>query len=405
MFDLIREIMQTLRNNKLRTSLTGFAVAWGIFMLIILLGMSNGVLNSFKKNMVSNGDAILNVYNGYTSMPYKGLKENRFIKMRASDMETVKNENSNYIADVSSIINVDTATISTSRDYITGGFSGVFPNYYTPSFRLKYGRFINQKDMAERRRVMVITQKNAEILYENPEQALGSQVKTLGLAFTIIGVYERQGWTTSFVPFTTAEVLINNGGRINSMAISAKGIESLEQGEKLEKDVRATLSRLHTFNPEDQSAVWIWNQFVGRLTVNNGLNILNIAIWLIGLFTMLSGIVGVSNIMFVSVRERIHEIGIRRAIGAKPRNILTQIIMESISITALFGYIGIFLGICVTELLANVFVDADFISNPTIDIKIAVEVTIVLIFAGAIAGLFPAIKALKVKPVEALRTE
>lgn len=406
MLDLAREIMQTLRNNKLRTSLTGFAVAWGIFMLIILLGMSNGVLNSFNEHVAENGDAAIEIYNGYTSRPYKGLKENRFIRMRESDMAIVKKENAKHVAAVSSRIGVDTATISTTHDYITGGFTGVFPNYASTSgLTITNGRFINDKDMEEQRKVMVLTQKNAELLFEDAEKAVGSHVNSMGLTFTVIGIYDRQGWTSSFIPFTTVEALVNNGGRINSMTISTKGLTSIEQGEQLEKDVRTTLSRLHTFDPDDQSALWIWNQYVNQMTSGQALNILNIAIWIIGLFTMLSGIVGVSNIMFVSVRERTHEIGIRRAIGAKPRNILTQIILESVSITALFGYIGIFLGICVTELLAKVFAGTDFVNNPTIDIAIALEVTGVLIFSGALAGIFPALKALKVKPVEALRTE
>lgn len=406
MLDLAREIMQTLRNNKLRTSLTGFAVAWGIFMLIILLGMSNGVLNSFNEHVEANGDAAIEIYNGYTSRPYKGLKENRFIHMRESDMAIVKKENAKHVAAVSSRIGVDTATISTTRDYITGGFTGVFPNYASTSgLTITNGRFINDKDMEERRKVMVLTQKNAELLFEDAEKAVGSHVNSMGLTFTVIGIYDRQGWTSSFIPFTTAEALVNNGGRINSMTISTKGLTSIEQGEQLEKDIRTTLSRLHTFDSDDQSALWIWNQYVNQMTSGQALNILNIAIWIIGLFTMLSGIVGVSNIMFVSVRERTHEIGIRRAIGAKPRNILTQIILESVSITALFGYIGIFFGICVTELLAKAFAGTDFVNNPTIDITIALEVTGVLVVSGALAGIFPALKALKVKPVEALRTE
>ena len=370
--------------------------------------MSNGVLNSFNEDVKASGSAILEIYNGYTSLPYKGLKENRFIKMRTSDMAVVQKENKEYIAEISSVLRVDTATISTSKDYITGGFSGVYPNYIlsgASGYKILQGRFINQKDMDERRKVIVITQKNAELLFDNPDMAIGKSVNVMGLAFTIIGVYERQGWTSTFIPFTTAESLIDNGGRINNMEISTKGLETLEQGEQLEKDVKTTLSKLHTFDPEDPSAVWIWNQFVNRIASNQALNILNIAIWIIGILTLLTGIVGVSNIMFVSVRERTHEIGIRRAIGAKPYNILMQIILESVSITAIFGYIGIFFGVCVTEILSGVFSTTDFVANPTVDITIAIEVSVVLIIAGGLAGVFPAIKALKIRPVEALRTE
>ena len=200
-------------------------------------------------------------------------------------------------------------------------------------------------------------------------------------------------------------MITGNDGKIGQLEVDVKDISTMEEGEDVERDVRRTLAQIHDFDPDDTSAVWIWNRFTQHLQMGSGLRILDLAIWIIGLFTMLSGIVGVSNIMFVSVRERTHEIGIRRAIGAKPRNILTQIISESVAITALFGYIGIFFGILVTEGLKVAFASFDAIKDPTVDIAIAIQVTGVLVAAGALAGLFPALKALKVKPVEALRTE
>ena len=179
----------------------------------------------------------------------------------------------------------------------------------------------------------------------------------------------------------------------------------MEQGEAAEQSVRDVLSKQHDFANDDNSAVWIWNRFTQHMQMSTGLGILNYAIWIIGIFTMLSGIIGVSNIMFVSVKERTHEIGIRRAIGARPRSILGQIIMESVFITGFFGYIGVVLGIGVTELLNHLFADSKFLKDPTVTVAIALQVTVVLIIAGSLAGLFPALKALKVKPVEALRTE
>ncbi len=402
MFDLIREILQTLRNNKLRTSLTGFSVAWGIFMLIVLLGVSRGVYNSFNEDVAANG-AKINIYQGYTSLPYKGLKENRFIKLRKEDMTALARENSKYIGDVSSEINLS-GTVSTTKDYISSTTKGVYPDYVSWTKMYK-GRFINNRDLQDRRKVIILTKANAELLFDNADDAIGKQIKYNNLAFTVIGLSNDQGRTSSLIPFTTAMQLNGNDNKISSIALSTKNLETVEQAKALETNIRESLGRRHTFDPNDRSAVWVWNQFVQQMDALGGLKALNIAIWIIGILTMLSGIVGVSNIMFVSVRERTHEIGIRRAIGAKPRNILTQIIFESISITALFGYVGIFFGICVSELISTIFADSQFMKNPTVDISIAISVTIVLIIAGCLAGMFPAMKALKIKPVEALRTE
>ena len=388
MIDLINEILQTLRNNKLRTSLTGFAVAWGIFMLIVLLGMSRGVFNSFNSHASEQGNNQITIWGGNTSKAFKGYKENRRIRLRENDMGTLESEYPSRIATATSMVSIDTAEISTPRDYVTGGITGVYPMVArSRGIKIIYGRFINQRDLDERRKVLVISKDNAEVLFNDASKAVGSTVKCMNLAFS------------------TVENLAGNTGYVGNIRLEVQGLENIADGEALENEVRATLGRVHQFDPEDQSAVWIWNQFVQFLTMGGALNILNIAIWVIGLFTMLSGIIGVSNIMFVSVRERTHEIGIRRAIGAKPHNILIQIIFESVAITALFGYIGILLGIGATEIIDSMFGNSDFLKNPTVDIRLAIYVNIVLIIAGALAGLFPALRALKIKPVEALRDE
>lgn len=405
MFDLLHEIVQTLSNNKLRTTLTGFAVAWGIFMLIVLLGMSRGVYNSFNAGFVSQGANTMQIWSGITSMPYDGLKEGRFVPRKEDDMSVIKSQNANGVESVTAEIS-GIANVSTTRDYISNGYLGVFPDKAVErAIDVSYGRFINSNDMELRRKVMVINRKNAELLFGKVDDVLGRQVECKGLSFTIVGVYEHDWDDTNYIPYSTAQMLNAYKNEVNSITVSTKNITTLDEGEAFEQEIRKTLGRKNRFNPEDPSAVWIWNKFTNYMKMNAGLSMLNMAVWVIGFFTMLTGIVGVSNIMFVSVKERTHEIGIRRAIGAKPRSILLQVILESVSITTLFGYMGIFMGICATELLAKVFATVDFVKDPTVDISIAVQVTIVLIVAGAIAGIFPAMKALKVRPVEALRTE
>ncbi len=192
---------------------------------------------------------------------------------------------------------------------------------------------------------------------------------------------------------------------LGELSVNLMNVTTEEDGKEAEKLVKNTLAKSHNFNPDDESAIWISNYFTNALTAKKGMAILDVGVWVLGILTLLTGIVGISNIMFVSVRERTHEIGIRRAIGAKPRKILIQILSEAVAITLIFGYIGIVLGTVVTQVIATVVGDDGPLENPTVSLSIAVEVTVVLVLAGALAGLFPALKALKVKPVEALRDE
>lgn len=406
MFDLAREIGQTLSNNKLRTTLTGISVAWGILMLIILLGMSQGVMNGFNKSFLSQGSNYINIFPGRTSNAYKGYKEGRQIELKSNDLEVISSQNGNFVDNASSTMRGTSEVISSPIDYISSGYEGVYPDELEKrGIPLTYGRFINELDMKGKRKVIVLTEQNASILFKSPEAAIGKFVKMKDLSFTVIGVINPDFGQETYIPFTTAVALKGGDPDVDVIAVELKNVYTMEDGEQAESDITSTLAQLHNFDPEDGGAVHIWNRFNQHLTMATGLSILELAVWIIGLFTMLSGIIGVSNIMFVSVRERTHEIGIRRAIGAKPRSILIQIITESVAITAIFGYIGVFIGIVVTEALNKAFADAEWISDPTVDISIAIKVTIVLIVAGCLAGLFPALKALKVKPVEALRDE
>ncbi len=404
MFDLFREIYQTLRNNKLRTFLTGVSVAWGIFMLIILLGMARGVVNDFESHRGSAGMNTISVYGGRTSKAHAGYKEGRTIQLKNKDTENVISEGEGHVKEATTYINGKASVISTPHDYISVRYRGVYPSFFRLNGdEIQEGRFINDADMEYRRKVIVLTRKNANILFEDSTKIIGGKVKLGGLAFTVIGVYDPEWGEDTFVPYTTAKMINGDSDDVDNLTVTIQNVSTEEDGEKVEDNIRRTLANTHNFDAEDKSAVWVWNDFTQYFKVQSGFNIMNIVIWLIGIFTMLSGIVGVSNIMFVSVKERTHEIGIRRAIGAKPRNILTQILTESVAITALFGYIGIFFGIIATEGISMIPMTG--IKNPTVDITIAIEVTIVLIISGCLAGLFPALKALKVKPVEALRDE
>lgn len=405
MFDLFREISQTIKNNKLRTILTGIAVAWGIFMLIVLLGAARGVVNNYENESSNSSVNSIRLWSGTTSMPYKGYKDGRWIRLQDKDMDAVSGE-VDAVSEVAISTSASGFNVVGPEDYVSGGFEAVYPDEArTQRITQIEGRFINQKDINDHRRVMVVSRDNAALLFGDAGKALGQEVRAMDLSWKVVGVYTHRWRKSTFVPYTTYKAITGGDGYVDEMTVRVEDISTDIEAEETESQVRAVLARRHEFDPADTNAVWIWNQFANFLKQGQAMVYLNLAVWIIGILTLLTGIVGVSNIMFVSVRERVHEIGIRRAIGAKPKSIIIQILAESVAITALFGYIGLVAGMALLELLKPLLEDQAGFSNPTVDISIAVQVTLALIVAGAVAGLFPAIKATKVKPVEALRDE
>ena len=278
---------------------------------------------------------------------------------------------------------------------------------------MKKGRFINQRDMEEKRKTIVLHEKTANIFF-NGKNPIGQYINSQGVAYKVIGIYTDLNMFTppAFIPFTTLQLIYQKGDTIDNIIFTTKGLTNEAKNEQFQHDYKAALDELKQFASDDGSAIWIWNRFTQYLQQQSAEQILRIAIWVIGIFTLLSGIVGVSNIMLITVRERTHEFGIRKALGAKPSSILWLIISESITITTFFGYIGMVTGIGVTEyinqLMGKQTVDIGITSmtvfeNPTVDISIAIQATLTLIIAGTLAGLFPALKAIKIKPIEALR--
>ncbi|MCM1075888.1 MAG: ABC transporter permease [Bacteroides sp.] len=406
MFDLASEIMATLRNNKLRTALTGFAVSWGIFLLIVLLSVSRGLINGMEEMFNQRDSETVSIRGGFAQKAYKGLKENRRIQLKDADLAVIASQDANVLSEVTAQISNDTAKVTSPDDYLTDGYRGVYPSELRNSgLDLVEGRFINQNDINQGRRVAVLNEESARTLFakKNP---IGQLVKISDLSFTIVGTYRQEWRRDTYIPYTTARAMSGGSDNVNNITVKLDGVTTLEESEDAEKSFRSTLSRQHTFAEDDSGSLWIWNRFSDYLKTSTAMGAIGIAVWIIGLLTMLSGIVGVSNIMFVSVRERTHEIGVRRAIGAKPRSILRQIILESVAITTIFGYVGIVSGMLVAEGIGAILANGNSpLKDPTVDISIAIQVTVVLIIAGALAGLFPAMKSLKIKPVEALRDE
>lgn len=420
MRDILTEIWATARRNKLRTTLTGFAVAWGIFMLIFLLGAGNGLINATQQNSHRYLNTSMVIFGGQTSKAHKGLKEGRKIELNDRDMEITQERFSDNVEEVGAELDHGNTTMSHGKEYTAANISGVYPNDYIINKRdMIYGRFINKIDIRDRRKSIVISDDMAKELSPtgNVEDMLGQIVRMEDLAFHIVGIYQvdkSMMGTDAFIPFTTYRTIYNVGDKTGNIVFSFKGLETEQQNEAFEQRYRANLNGNHGAAPDDEEAVWIWNRFTQAMQMNTGMGMLRTALWIVGIFTLLSGIVGVSNIMLITVKERTHEFGIRKAIGATPWSILRLIIIESIIITTFFGYIGMVLGIAANEYMnatiGNMKVDSGMFTttmfvNPTVGLDVCINATLLMVVAGTIAGLIPARKAARVRPIEALRAE
>lgn len=420
MRDILTEIWATARRNKLRTTLTGFAVAWGIFMLIFLLGAGNGLINATQQNSNRYLNTSMVIFGGQTSKAHKGLKEGRKIELNDRDMEITQDRFSDNVEEVGAELDHGNTTMSHGKEYTAANISGVYPNDYIINKRdMIYGRFINKIDIRDRRKSIVISDDMAKELSPtgNVEDMLGQIVRMEDLAFHIVGIYQvdkSMMGTDAFIPFTTYRTIYNVGDKTGNIVFSFKGLETEQQNEAFEQRYRANLNGNHDAAPDDEEAVWIWNRFTQAMQMNTGMGMLRTALWIVGIFTLLSGIVGVSNIMLITVKERTHEFGIRKAIGATPWSILRLIIIESIIITTFFGYIGMVLGIAANEYMnatiGNMKVDSGLFTttmfvNPTVGLDVCINATLLMVVAGTIAGLIPARKAAHVRPIEALRAE
>ena len=418
MHDIITEIWQTARRNKLRTTLTGFAVAWGIFMLIVLLGAGNGLINATMK---MSGDFLTNsmeAYGGQTSKPYNGLSEGRYIQLNDRDYDATDSEFKNHIDEVGACYYVS-STVTNGEQYMSMQIVGVYPVHTKiVKTHLIYGRFINDIDQKERRKVLVLSDRQAkELEPKDYKTLLGKFVKVGNFSFKVVGIYKNsgEGEGNAYSSYSAIKNIYGaNSNSLGNIEFTFHGLSSEKANEAFEKDYRRRLNANHQAHPEDERAVWLWNNYTQSLQMEQGITIIHTFLWVIGLFTLLSGIVGVSNIMLITVKERTHEFGIRKAIGAKPWGILKLIITESVIITTIFGYVGMLFGI-----FANEYMDATLghevtnlgvekitlFVNPTVGLDVCIEATMVMVIAGTIAGLIPAYKASRIRPIEALRAD
>ena len=420
MTDQLQEIWGTLKKNKLRTTLTGLSVSWGIFILIVLLGAGNGLQNGVMENFSSRAINRVNLWPGTTSMPFQGLRSERRLNFTESELDFIQSE-----VEESRLITARTSnsqTISYGTEYGNYHGVGVLPNFLEIEKLIIApgdGRFINQLDINERNKVIVLDKRVSDLLFKD-ESPLGKHVKVGQLMYKVVGINskrEQWGGPNTYIPFSTSQAIYNPGGKFYQIIFTVDGLVTDEENDRFNESLRNLMARRLRYHPDDQQALWVYNaqtEYVETMKIFGGLTFL---VTIIGILTLIAGIVGVSNIMLVSVKERTREIGIRKAIGATPSSILKTIILESIIITTVFGYIGLITGIGLTELVsffmeqaANAQAVSDepqmsVFTNPTVDVGYAVFATIILIISGVIAGYLPARKAVKVKPVEAMRQE
>ncbi len=419
MRELIKEIWSTSKRNKLRTSLTGFAVAWGIFMLIFLLGAGNGLINAQLQQSTRFLANSMRVFPGETSKAYKGLKEGRSITLNDKDILISNKTYGQYVDDVGGRLEQYNVNINYGDNYVASqSLVGVAPTHpKIDKTELIAGRFINEIDMKEQRKNVVLSRSQAKELSKDYRSLVGKNVKISNLNFQVVGIYkddESRNNTEAFIAYSTIKTIYAKGDDAGSLEFTIKNLKTKEDNEKFEKNYRASINNNHQAAPDDERTIWLWNRYMDNIQMNQGIAIMQTALWIVGLFTLLSGIVGVSNIMLITVKERTREFGVRKAIGAKPWSILKLIITESIIITSFFGYIGMVCGVAANEIMdatighttvdTGLFKAAMFV-NPTVGIGTCIGATITIVIAGTIAGVIPAIKAARIRPIEALRAE
>ncbi len=414
--DIWQEIFSTIRKNKLRTFLTGFSVAWGIFMLMVLLGSGNGLQNGVREQFSDNAENIMWMWTGETSIPYKGYKEGREIKFN--------NEDYDYLLDKAEGVDKVSArfylrgdiTYSYGKEYGSFTTSTCYPALADmEKIKISSGRFINDLDMMEFRKVVVIGDDIRKALFKE-EEPLGKYINIGNVPFMVIGVSHdprSQDNRQAYMPFTTAQRIYGGGNRVHTFAITTEMVQTTEEAEAISENIRQQMAARHSFDPTDQKAMGSFNMLTEYIRTMKIFQAIKMFVWIIGIGTLIAGIVGVSNIMLILVKERTREIGIRKALGASPTSVIGLILLESILITTIAGYIGLVMGVGLMEgfnyaleqMISSGGGEQIFFRNPTVDFGTAVSATLILILSGALAGYIPARKAASVKPIEALHDE
>lgn len=413
-----QEIYNTLKKNRIRSFLTAFGVFWGIFMLIIMLGSGKGLENGVTNDFSGIATNSVFLWTRNTTKPYKGYPAGRRFRFTNRDIKAIYHNipQIEHLAPRNQLNN-NTNSNNVTYQLKTGVFSvyGDYPTIWNIQLvDIIQGRFLNNLDIQHKRKVAVIGERVFQELFEKDESPIGKYIRVKGIYFKVVGVYrskneddsdERRSKTVN-IPFTTFQKAFNYGNYVGWFAMTAqKGFSAVQ----LRKEVMTFLAVRHQVDPNDERAFGYWNMEKEYQKISRLFDGINFLIWFVGIFTLLAGIIGVSNIMLITVKERTKEFGIKRAIGATPSHIISQIILETILLTSLSGYLGLVAGVVLIESVAIILdqlnANSSMFANPEIDFKIAIAAIIVLILSGALAGLIPAQRAISIKPVDAIRDE
>lgn len=408
MIEALRELWDTLSRNKLRTILTGLSVAWGVFMLVVLLGAGVGLQNGADWEFRDDAQNSLWIGGGKTSVPHGGRSPGRPILFKNQDFEDLQRK-------------VDGIEHITGRYWLWGEFSvgyqgkrasfnvmGVHPDHrFLEKTVITRGRFLTEIDQRERRKVAVIGSKVREILFESADP-IGTYINLRGLAYQVVGEFEDIGGENElrkiYVPITTAQLVYNQPSIIHQLVFTV-GDASVEQSQAIGEQARAILAKNHGFSLSDRRALRIGNNLEQFTRLTQVFRWIRVFVWVVGIGTLLAGMVGIGNIMLISVAERTKEIGIRKALGATPGSIIRMVLGEALVLTSVSGYVGLVSGIGVVELVAQKFPEAPFFRHPSVSLDVALGATALLVAAGALAGFFPAYRAARVNPIVALRSD
>lgn len=414
MFDLDKwqEIYHTVKKNKLRTFLTAFSVSWGIFMLIFLLAFGTGFQNGVEGQFSDVATNSLWINAGQTSMPYRGMKSGKQVQMDNIDFNAIKDQIEGVDKITSRFYCYGEYTIRYKDKYSAFEVMGCHPDHkFLENQNPVKGRFLNELDIKDRRKVTAIGTKVVEGLFGN-EDPLGKLIDVNGIMYKVVGVFEDGGDEGEvrriFIPISVAQLTYEATNRVHQIMFTT-GDANVEESNVIKQNVINLMSQRHQFDPADSRALFIWNNVEEFQKFRSLFNGIQMFLWGVGLVTIVAGIVGVSNIMLIVVKERTREIGVRKALGATPGSIISLFLQESIAITMLAGYVGLLAGVGLIELInwamTNFEIEAEFFSKPKVDLNIAIKATLLLVLSGALAGFFPARKAAKVNPIEALKDE
>jgi len=404
--DALQEIFSTLRRNKLRTALTAASVAWGMLMLVVLLGAGRGLQNGAAYEFRDDAVNSLWLYSGKTSRPFGGRGPGREVKLMNEDYDALQRHFPRIDHITARFYMWGEFTVSYGPKHSSFDMRGVHPGHqYLEKTIMVQGRFINDSDIAQHRKVCVIGTKVVDALF-GKTPPLGEYLLIHGLFYQVVGVFEDVGGEAElkkiYAPITTAQLLYKQPGRVHQVMFTI-GDASLEQSQALASQVTRFMAQRKGVSPDDRQALRIQNNVEQFQRINSVFVWIEAFVWLVGIGTLLAGVVGVSNIMLISVKERTREIGIRKALGATPRSIVTLVIGEALLVTSVAGYCGLIAGVGVVELAARYVKDVPFLRQPDVDLSVALTAALVLVFCGALAGFFPARHAAKISPMEALR--